>query len=419
MDLLPFSKWQDRGLDMYRDLFEKYAEHGINVVEVWLCSWWLAPEWIPDAVGNHGIGHMNQHRSWLLDRIMEMAEAHDIYVILLFHNHGKFSKWCDAEWARNPYNKRNDGFLNSPEEFFDNSRADRAFERYADYIVSRWGYSPHILAWKLFSEIDLTGAVGNREFYKDPSVKKWHQRMSAYLKEIDPWKHMVTTHWATSVHFINDPIARISDLDILTTDAYHRKTTGVIKFFRDTMDYTEKMRKPVILTEFGGDPYGTKMNALLKQVHLGLWQGTFNQFAIPPMLWWFALLDEKDLYDRYAALAEFMENEDLRGSEKFKRREVGQNSRMWLIQQDERLLGWVYDKGFYLSERLDLNPAVQSGPAVEVGGMQPGVYQLRFYDTRTAEVLAARRVTVASDGRLSAQCPDYVRDIAFKAIRAE
>ena len=101
----PFSDWAYEDMNIYERLLPKYQAAGINVLEVWLSSWWLALEWIPNAIGNHGVGHMNQWRSWKLDRLLDMAEAHDIYIILVINNHGKFSGWVDVEWPDNPFNK--------------------------------------------------------------------------------------------------------------------------------------------------------------------------------------------------------------------------------------------------------------------------------------------------------------------------
>ncbi|MFW5996683.1 MAG: hypothetical protein ACOCQP_01590, partial [Lentisphaeria bacterium] len=286
--MAPFSRWEDRGIEVYRELFPKLADAGVNVVEVWMASWWLALEWIDDAPGFHGVGHFNQYRAWLMDRLVELAQEHDIYLLIVFNNHGKFSTRSDQEWKRNPYNKKNGGFLDGAEDYFSNERAHDCFKRTADYIVARWGASPHILGWKLFSEINLTGSGGG--FYKKPPMRDWHKEMSEYVKQIDVYDHPVTTHWSSNYKVINDSIAKLDSLDFLTGDAYSGKTKQVANFFDGTANYAGKMEKPVAVTEFGGPARGEAYGVLEKQLHLSLWKGYFGQHGLLPMLWWFGFV---------------------------------------------------------------------------------------------------------------------------------
>ena len=116
-EVAPYSGWQDMGLEVYDRLFKKYKEVGINVVEVWMCSWWLALEWINDAPGFHGVGHYNQYRAWMLDHIFDLAGQNGIKLILVINNHGKFAMHYDTEWKRNPFNKVNGGYLTNCEEY--------------------------------------------------------------------------------------------------------------------------------------------------------------------------------------------------------------------------------------------------------------------------------------------------------------
>ena len=233
-EVAPYSTWEDQGLAAYDRLFRQYRECGINVVEVWMSSWWLALEWINDAPGFHGVGHYNQYRAWMLDHIVRLAEANNIYLILVINNHGKFGMTYDTEWARNPFNKANGGFLEKCEDYFTDGRARAATRQLLDYVVARWTASPNLLSWKLFTEVDLTGP--SLEFYHDPSVAAWHREMGAYLKTIDLYQHPVNTHWMLSYQRINDAIATLPELDFISTDAYYSLgggTASLVKMLRD------------------------------------------------------------------------------------------------------------------------------------------------------------------------------------------
>ena len=419
--IIPFSQWEDKGLDVYRELFAEYEKHGINVAEVWMSSWWVALEWIPNAPGFHGVGHMNQYRAWLLDRIVELAEKHDVYLYLVLHNHGKFSTFVDKEWEQNPYNEDNGGFLDSPEEYFRNKRAKQAFKRYARYIVARWSYSPHILAWKLFSEINLTG--NNNNFYKKRPMAQWHREMSKFLEEIDPYNHLVTTHWSSNYTVINSDVAGIETLDFLTTDAYAGSIPKILRFFKGTVRYGEKLEKPTLITEYGGSPHGDDTHALQRQVHLGLWHGWFERAAIPPMLWWFAFVDEQNLYNHYAALRSYIKAEDRRGMKADTKKAGNRNINVKLLRNSQRVLGWAYDRNYFRRNTYS-HPDVKEQFKLEIRAPEPGVYLFQIWNPRTGRIRKERKIRVKGSSqqeatsRLNLSMPEFRKDFAFKLIPA-
>ena len=119
--------------------------------------------------------------------MLEAAEAHGIYVMLTIQNHGPFSLEENTQWADNPYNAENGGPLNHPLEFFTDDTARELFRQRLRYVVARWGWSTHLLAWELWNEINL---VANA---LDPDVVAWHQEMARELLALDPYDHMVST----------------------------------------------------------------------------------------------------------------------------------------------------------------------------------------------------------------------------------
>ncbi len=416
-DMMPFSLWQDEGLEQYRRLFETYAANGINVVEVWLCSWWLALEWINDAPGNHGVGHINQHRAWLLDQLMQMAEQHGIYVMLVLNNHGKFSQWCDAEWDRNPYNKANGGYLGSASEYFSSPRAAQDFKNFAGYVVARWGYSPHILAWKLFSEINLTG--DSPGFYQQPPMANWHREMAEFLKKTDPHQHLVTTHWSTNYTLINDAVGEIKALDFLTTDAYGGSNANIFQLFHSTAQYSRQKNKSVLITEYGGSPMGDSIGNLIKQLHLANWKGWFSQMSIVPMIWWFAMIDEKNLYSEYQALHNFIRNEDSRTMKSnvsfyLPNTTVG----VEMLQNPQRTLLWGFDRKFYFANTENAEPELFKNVHLPVKGLLPGQYQVEYWDCQKGVVTSREKIKIESDSA-NLSLPPFRRDFAAKLIRLQ
>jgi hypothetical protein len=413
----PYTKWRHMNLAMYRSLFETYAKAGINVVEVWMSPWWLALEWIHDAPGNHGVGYMNPWRAWKLDLLFEWAAEFDIRIVLLLNNHGKFSTWCDADWPRSPYNTARGGRLQSPEQYFSDAWAKGTFKRFLDYAVARWGYSPNLLCWKLFSEIDLTGTQAG--WYHSPSVLAWHREMGAYVKSIDPNRHLVTTHWSDNYNKVNEPLARVPELDMLTLDAYYHGSGAnqLYNIVHATGAFSTRLKKPCVITEFGGSPWGDTMAHLLNQHHLGLWSGYFSGLASVPCFWWFPMLEEKQMYQAYSGLSAFVAGEERRGA-KPSRRALGDGLTLCELRMDDHLLLWVFDGGHYFGGRL--NPVVQERVNISLvlDELPVGDYSAEFWDCRSTapvgtvdfEVLPSAEEEPTGELTL----PAFKRDLAIK-----
>ena len=415
--VFPATGWRRGDIGIYRELFARYAQAGINVVEVWMCSWWLALEWIPDAPGNHGVGHMNQWRAWKLDRLLAWAEEYDIYLILVLNNHGKFSTWCDKEWHRNPFNKRHDGYLDSPNEYFTDARAHADFKALADYLLARWGYSPHILAWKLFTEIDLTGA--QKHWYRQPAVRQWHTQMAAYLKQHDVNKHLVTTHWSGNYSKAagSMALARLDGLDLLTLDAYYGGDEGTAKLhnlLRGTQSFQQRVQKPCMITEYGGTPWADSLPHLRQQLHVAQWAGFFDLFPVAPLLWWFPLVEERELYNEYTALAAFTAGERRAGMRRTSR-SLQDPLALRQLQRPGTVLMWVFDKDYFFhNNRLHARPRVHKNVAVTLAALAPGKHRVEFWHCRTGEVIHTQELDVTAGQAVRLHLPPFDRDLAVK-----
>ncbi len=411
----PYSNWSDEGLALYERLFEQFSRNGIDVVEVWMSSWWLGLEWINDAPGYHGVGYMNQHRAWMLDQIVNWAEKWQIRLILVFNNHGKFGALNDTEWSQNPYNVANGGFLKNCEEFFSDPRAKQSFKHFIDYTLARWSYSPNVLMWKLFTEIDLTGTT--YDFYKNPVVSQWHKEIAAYVKQQDLYNHLITTHWMLSYLRINDAVGDLPELDLLTADAYYQGggTRQLLTLLRGTAAFAKTKKKPVLVTEYGGSPHADSMGNLIKQAHLGSWTGFFCGSPVAPLFWWFALADEKGLYPQYAALAKYTRDEDRRNmktsTEELKKKGIFLNR----LQDDRRLLVWGFDTAYYLSDAENLTPAMHQDFVLNLPEMLPGHYEVEYWNCKTGEV-TKREMLEIGDGKQTTtlHLPPFLLDFALK-----
>ncbi|MCC6642236.1 MAG: DUF5060 domain-containing protein, partial [Deltaproteobacteria bacterium] len=198
--------WYDgRGTYAYDDWFAKLAAAGANYARIWMPGWAFGLEW-DAALGDYSI---RLDRAWQLDRVLEAAERHGIYVMLCLQNHGAFSLEHDSEWTDNPYNAANGGPLAQPEEVFSDESARALFRRRLRYVVARWGWSPNVLAWELWNEVDLVPA--------SPAMVGWHAEMARELRALDPNDHLVSTSLARGDV---SPLWSLPEIDLLQIHHY-------------------------------------------------------------------------------------------------------------------------------------------------------------------------------------------------------
>lgn len=350
-------------------------------------------------------------RAWQLDHVLEEAERRGIYVMLALINHGQFSTLFNPEWDQNPYNAARGGPLATPGEFFTHPTARALFERRLRYIVARWGWSTHLLAWELWNEVELTSD------YDSGAVARWHADMAALLRALDPYDHLVTTSHAlvafdplvwqrggldfTQIHFYAELFPPFANLGRTVT--------------RWTADRFAATGKPVLFAELGVDSRGPNETREADPggigVHDGLWAGVVSGGFGTAMTWWWDNLIDREpelYYPMFGAVARFVEG--IRWDrERFvpSTAEVESASRplvAYARRGRKRLLVWIKDDAFQWNSpgAVEIHDAT-----LRVDGRWCG----QWYDTWTGTWLA----TVKLRGEV--QAPPFSRDLALLAGR--
>jgi hypothetical protein len=415
-------RWPE-GSSVYTRYFRSMAAHGENVTEVWMAAWSLGLEWTPKWAGYHGVGQFNLMNAWELDQVMQEAARNNIHVNLVVHNHGKFGMLDDSEWKENPFWTGNGGYLEKPDEYFTNPRAQESFRKLMRYTVARWGYSPHVFAWELWSELDLTGSEHGS--YRRPEVTEWHRLMGRYLKEIDPYDHMVSTHVCTDYSRQHDPIIALPEIDLAGVDAYYfsAQASQIVPLLRATAQYNNRFGKPVFVTEFGGSAFAQGYRHLVSCLHAGLWASTGTAVGGAPMFWWWGLIDEENLYPQFQALRRFMQGEDRRAPDMLMADAAvlladapAPDLGVQCLRSPLKATGWIHRiAAFEYTDPLT-GPAV-SNVVLRVGGLTNGLFQAEFWDTQVGKPIRTENAQVEADGVLDVQVPPFTRDIAFKLRR--
>ncbi len=275
------------GVTAARYYHPRLAANKANWIRFWMTNIFNnAIEWT--GTGYSGLGNYALDRAYRIDKILESAQANNIYIQFTLLDFRQVSDWADVYWPQSPYNSVNGGPVSyaRPQDFFTNSTAMARYQNQLRYIVARWGYLPNIFAWEHFNEVEYSGDSNDNVFIDDTvktNIINWHKAMAQYLKTIDPNKHLVTTSsddpWYGKYGFYTyslwSSLWLIPQMDIIQTHIYtstiENDITQQSRYFQNTF------HKPDLIAEFGlqNNPEYTNTTAANGSAH-GFDPTTFN-----------------------------------------------------------------------------------------------------------------------------------------------
>ena len=429
-DKFPWRFRPDEGTTAYRRYFKRMQDAGENMVEVWMSSWSLGLEWTAGVGGYHGANDYHMGNAWELDRVMDLAREHRIYINLVLNYHGRIGEWLDPEWHLHPYNKATPGgWLTHSLEFFSDERAIEMQKRFCRYTQARWGWSPNILGYELCSEINLTGpyiAEFNHRIHFKPEVVAWCRTMGAYIRGTDPYGHLVSAHISNDYSLWNPEICTMPELDFNPLDAYNNARPGVpehiIQLIIGTATAGAAFNKPTLITEFGGSAMASNLESLKIEHHAGIWAGACVPLAGTPMLWWWQVIDENDLYGRYTAVRKFIDGLDLRDPAAVLTPATltggdgapAAQFNALCTASPEQARGYIYPKAF---AREGQPVPKADNLTLTLAGFTMGVFRAEFFDTEHGKVLRRFDVRTSPEGQLVISVPSFQSDCAFRLSR--
>ncbi|MHC4502770.1 MAG: hypothetical protein ACYTFI_05645 [Planctomycetota bacterium] len=485
-----------RGTYQFDDYLKALSEGGGNWIRMWMCSWWCGLEWYRKWPGYGGAGWYNMPNAWRLDHVIESAERHGVYVQLCLQNHGQTSQRIDHEWEYHPYNRyepeafptrhdkhpehsvrpmltgrqflRPEGWLENAAQFFQDERARRFKRNLYRYIVARWGYSTNVFSWVLSSEVEFTGEYEKVQYRRDDRdlyyTKNWrhtgkdyayqtlayHKAMGQYLKKIDPWKHMVTTHFSHPHR--GRAIWKLDEMDYSQANAYTgyarwrmfvgpwsiEKSCVVAPYAMDQYwnRFLKYYRKPVTIGEWGGYWMKNSVSFLDAELHTGTWSSIMTPMAGSTGFWWWTHVHFNEKYGVWGAVGRFLKGED--------RRNLGLNRITVQIVKDDgsgaqhqfvkalalgnRKEGHVHRADIYVyhltqPKQLDSAPEVADAklviPKLELkegakDSDKTRRYKVEIWDTRKGEVASSHYASSVRGEALSFRLPAFSGDVALK-----
>lgn len=285
----------------YKKWLTKLSDKGGNFFRMWQCHWGLGLEWRNNDNGYTGLRKYKQTNAFYTDWLFDFCAERGIYVMYCLQHHGQVSSTVNPNWAESPYNAVNGGPCANTWDFFTAESAKKHQRNKYRYCVARWGYSQNLMAWELFNEVDWTDQFEQ----KKSLVSDWHNEMAAFLKNKDPYGHLVTTSYAKDQ---NDPDTwNLPDVDFTQTH-YYNNTPNIERVLRNGLQkYLGDFGKPTINGEFGLDAAGNNLQNIDPNgihIHNGLWGSLFSgAFGTAMTWWWDSYIDPKELYHHFTGVA--------------------------------------------------------------------------------------------------------------------
>jgi hypothetical protein len=341
----------------YEYYFEKLSENGGNTIRIIMVPWDTDIEW-------EKLGEYDREKIEKLDKILGLAEKYNLKLILSLDIYGELrTKSLDPRerlWSQNPYNKKNGGPCNSPEDFFTNSEAKESYRNRLRFILNKYKDNPNIFAYEFWNEVDLT------DNYDKEKVAEWHKEMYEYARSLDK-NHLITTSFANP-----DKEEEIWESADFTQLHYHGK--DVLKKIPLLISSRKIEEKPLVFSEFslGNTPEINLNDSNGEAFHDGLWISSI--YGIPAFPWWWdEYINEKNLYYHFNALSNFWKNEEL--NQEYSSKNITINCDCEVFSAFNHSNGFIYINSF---EDNDI-----AGAKLDLGEEN----YVEFWDTRTGQII--------------------------------
>jgi hypothetical protein len=290
--------WMTTGLGTYQydTWFPHMAGAGENYARLMMTPWSFGMETATNTLTDYPLAP-----AWQLDYVEQLAEQQGLYFLLCLNIHLMLQPvpdyWGnDNYWQSNPYNAANGGPCVNQDAYFTNSTARTYFEKTLRYAIARYGYSPRLVAWQLWSEVD------NEYAYLNPTdVAAWHAAVGDWLHARDPYCHLVTTSLTGGSD--RPEIWTLPELDFACYHSYSEPYPAA-RLSTVAQSFVQNYGKPVLIDEFGTSNlgWGQTNDVYLRGFRQGLWGGALGGSVGTAMSWWWDSIDAGNDYSDYPAL---------------------------------------------------------------------------------------------------------------------
>jgi hypothetical protein len=281
------------------EYFGKMEAGGENYNRFWMYRRALGLEW------GQPVGTYRLAEAWHMDKALEAAARHGIYLMLCFDTHQDFR---GEAWNLNPYNEKQGGPCEEPLDFFTNEDARTLYKKRLRYIVARWTAYTHVLAWEFMNEME--GWPGTQE--NRAVAVGWSEEMSKALRKLDSYERPISNSLWTTAGW--PELWALPEMDFVQSHFYANSPKDMAQAVANICaqkraDYPDKLH---VFAEYGimsgrgtrqNDPSGVHL-------HNGNWAALMSGSASVSVSWWHeSYIDPQGLYHVYRGLANFIADE--------------------------------------------------------------------------------------------------------------
>ena len=414
-----------RGTFDYDDWFPAYAKAGCNYARLWLSPNWttFALERAGQAAEGLGLGQFDLANAWRIDHVLELAETGGLYVMLCIDSFNILrEKTSYPQWENTPHNAVHGGPLNRPAEFFTNAEMDRFYRNKLRYLVARYVAFTHVLSWEFWNEVDITTD------YKTEPVRDWHGRMAKALRELDPYRHLITTSFARTSG--DKAVDTLPVLDYVQSHHYNSPDLAVT--LANAQSNKAAYNKPHYVGEIGADSGGPRSadDPQGLQVHDPLWVTIATGGSGAAQSWWWDnLIHPRKLYPLYTPVSRFVADidwpaEGIRSIEPRVEWPPGSSPAegskppllAWAIAGQSTSVAWVRVEGRTWRRVCGQKEAVPAAPpsVLLLPGLRNGPWHAQVWDTWSEAILQENDLEIGNSQAARISLPAIERDVAVK-----
>lgn len=389
-------------------LLDRMGRAGANWARVWMTYRDRKDlDWLPEGKLEPGALSLDVARRW--DQILESAEKSTVSLQIVLQDHGQFSTRVHAQWERHPWNKKNGGWLGTPDEFFTDRRAIALTKAKYRYLIARYGWSPRLFAWELFDEVEATDSAYHKHL---DEISEWHTAMAAFLHEQDPYKHLVTTG------------SSLTDKALWQgMDFYQFHATPAELAERLAEHDSRKLDKPLFCGQLGSIESDEKPTSYMP----ACWRGLVTETGggIQPARW--QAFEGENGYNEFKSLREFAARSGLASHRGLLPAPLTMDSGTGSGSAAEALTAFGKSGKDYavlwVQRRQDdtKTDASQKVPpvsgSISISGFQSGSYKATWWDTRSGKVSSEQSIVVTGSSPLVLLTPAIADDAAVYVIR--
>ncbi len=442
----------ETGTNDYKRYIDIFAQYDANFMKVWINTpYSMALVGRELTTGKmHWFDDYNQKDAWQLDWIFNYAEENGINILLCTFQQNSFVNsygghyWRDHNAYNSSENSKNERVIDSPFDFFTNKKAIKYTKDIFRYIVARWGYAPNLIAWKLFTEVEQIEKIWSKSKVYAPNnhtenVIKWHDDMADYIRQIDPYKHLITTSSPTRTAYKGKEFPRLwYNMDLTVSHDYKsiesikqlkQFETHLWRIASGFMDEPGLADKPYMSQEWGFTSGKTmdKYDPVGYEYHCCLWSSSMSgAYGSIASWWWDNYLVKHDLFKELKPVSLFMNSivDHLDGTTRGYRAKMNGLTVFYATTEKEDVfIGWCQDDNYdfsvvkntkYVYDLRTSKPrAVRSKNVIILPAKKNNlIYTVRWYNTQNA-AMVHEEIVKSKGYKLKFTMPESLRSGTF------